>query len=248
MACRNCTSNGCQCVVVGDGIVTVTGAGDSLSPYIVVSDPCVWVQALGTVSFTSGSTPVVVKSGSGCGVATITIPAAVDVCAELNDFPLGTFDPGVTLIPSINEDGDCEVVTIDPGGLWQSYTPTFAGVTVGSGTIAGQWTRIGDTIHFIASFTFGSGSTVTGPVTVSLPIAIDAIAINNHSLFNAEIFDSAPTPAYYPATCFYASTTTVGIRATNSAGTYTLGTAITSTIPITYATGDTITVSGTYPA
>lgn len=246
MGCKNCTSNGCQCVVIGDGIVTVTGAGDLLSPYVVEIDPCTWVQDLSSGTFVSGSTPVLIDTGGGCAMATITIPSAEDVCDQLNDLELGTYTPATTLIPAING-GVCELVTINPG-LWSSYSPTFSGLTVGSGVVSGSYTRIGDTIHFTASFTFGAGSAVAGPITVTVPVTIGTAGQNNHSLFSATLFDSAPTPNYHPATCFYASTTTVGIRATNAGGTYTVGTALSSTIPITWATGDTITVSGTYPA
>lgn len=118
MACRNCTSNVCQCAVVGneEGTILVTGAGDTLNPYVVDLDLCAAIQDLGSTTFVSGSTPVVVKSGDGCAVATITIPAPVDVCEELNDFPLGTFVSEETLMVSINSEGECELVTVDTGG------------------------------------------------------------------------------------------------------------------------------------
>jgi len=52
----------------------------------------------------------------------------------------------------------------------QSYTPTWANVTVGNGTSVGNYVVIGDFVSGEAVLTFGSTTAITGNVYVTLPI------------------------------------------------------------------------------
>lgn len=61
-----------------------------------------------------------------------------------------------------------------PDGVWQNYNPALGGTGWnGSGcTTSGRWTRIGNTIHFYATVTLGSGFAVGANAVpaVSLPV------------------------------------------------------------------------------
>lgn len=58
-------------------------------------------------------------------------------------------------------------------GEVESYTPSFAaGVTVGDGTLLGQYVRINDLVVSWAYFQLGSTSAITGDVSVSVPVSI----------------------------------------------------------------------------
>ena len=47
-------------------------------------------------------------------------------------------------------------------GNWQAWTPTWAGTTVGNGTVVARYTQIGKTVHFQVLLTFGSTTTFAG--------------------------------------------------------------------------------------
>lgn len=53
---------------------------------------------------------------------------------------------------------------------WQTYTPTFSNVILGSGTRYGRYTRFGRTVLGVAGFDLASNSNVTGVLTATLPV------------------------------------------------------------------------------
>lgn len=116
---------------------------------------------------------------------------------------------------------------------WVSYAPTVASMSVGNGTLVGAYKEIGKTVYFRIFFTFGTTSAVTPGPTFSLPVA----ALNALSVVSAAFFDSSAS-TYLPGVGVTYSTTTVGPVAT--------GGPLTSTIPFTWATGDTMRLSGFY--
>lgn len=54
-------------------------------------------------------------------------------------------------------------------GPWTSAPPTWTGLTVGNGTNTGRYTQLGKSVTYETLLTLGSTSSVTGPVTMSLP-------------------------------------------------------------------------------
>ncbi|WP_145791608.1 hypothetical protein [Kitasatospora atroaurantiaca] len=58
-------------------------------------------------------------------------------------------------------------------GGWQSYTPTWGGLTaLGSSTFSGRYRVLGKTVTAVAWLSWGTGSSLgTGNITVSLPMA-----------------------------------------------------------------------------
>jgi len=60
--------------------------------------------------------------------------------------------------------------TVLGGTAWASFTPSWANVTAGTGaTNVGRWRYIDGDLEFIASLTFGTGGSVSGSVTITLP-------------------------------------------------------------------------------
>ncbi len=53
-----------------------------------------------------------------------------------------------------------------------AYTPSWGGVVEGNGTNIGRYSQVGKNVQFNAAFTFGTTSSVTGPITLTLPVAI----------------------------------------------------------------------------
>lgn len=127
-------------------------------------------------------------------------------------------------------------------GAWDSFTVTLTNVTLGNGTAVGYWKKIGRVVHYRVDVTFGSTTSVTGGITVNLP-ATGAAAPGVHT---GLIFDTSTT-TYYSATMI-SSTSAVAMRVINTAGTYGVATATSSTVPMTWATGDWFRLAGSYEA
>jgi hypothetical protein len=128
-------------------------------------------------------------------------------------------------------------------GSWKTWAPTMTGFANGNGVWDAKYTQIGKTVHFTAFFTAGSTTTFGSGLSISLPIP--ALASSTARLVTG-YFAKGTTRHTFSMTA--SSTTAVTLAALNSAGTYVQTTNITSAIPFTWATGDTIQIAGTYEA
>lgn len=129
-------------------------------------------------------------------------------------------------------------------GAFTAYTPTWGSSgtqpTIGNGTIAGQYMKIGRLVVFSARMTAGSTSTYgTGTYSWTLPVSA-AIGAGNVPSFYCSIVDASPATRY-GRYGILASATTV-IFQTEA------GAAVTPTAPMTWATSDSITIAGWYEA
>jgi hypothetical protein len=127
---------------------------------------------------------------------------------------------------------------------WTSYTPTFsaAGVpaAIGNGTITGAYKQRGKTIQGRISFTAGSTTTYgTADLTISTPAGLNPVATGVNGIGSGWIFDTS-AGAYYQCTVDNNNGNNFSMRPFTLGGTYaTIGTA-SGTVPMTFATGDTI--------
>lgn len=130
------------------------------------------------------------------------------------------------------------------GTAWQSYVPTLTNITLGNGTLACSYIQIGKTIHFKFQLTFGSTSAMGSNSTIALPVtSISYITNTPLGVVNAVVSGSN-----YAGTFGAASTTTGSLLFLNAAGTYTVGTLPTSSVPNTWGTGSLLSIMGTYEA
>lgn len=141
---------------------------------------------------------------------------------------------------------DTQVAAI--GGVWGTYSPTWGNVTVGNGTSVGYFKRIGKTTFFRAYLTWGSSTSASGGITVTIPGTM--IADYNRSGYTEQVIGLAgfldSGAAAYPGQVTFASTTTVTPRALKADATYTTQAGISSTIPFTFGSADEIWVNGIY--
>jgi hypothetical protein len=127
-------------------------------------------------------------------------------------------------------------------GVWSAYTPTIGGTgwALGNATLNGRWATVGKTVHWSVSIAWGTTTTFgTGGLTVALPTARTTAS----SAFPLTASATKTGSNIYDLWGQYSTTTTVSL--------YTLGTlgvagAVTATNPVTFASGDIVTVSGTY--
>lgn len=131
---------------------------------------------------------------------------------------------------------------INKGSAWTSYTPTLTNATLGNGTISGSYIQQGKFVAFRVKFTLGSTSTVTGSLSVSLPLAV---ATGSLQFATCLLLDSGVSA--YPGVAELSSST-AELRAVGSAGTYATQAAISGTVPFTWGNTDIAYVHGIYEA
>jgi hypothetical protein len=136
-----------------------------------------------------------------------------------------------------------------PGGAWASYTPTVTNTT--NTTATGKYMQLGKTVYFWAKITCSASPTFTAPVTITMPVT--AVAAPELSLFNGSAFDTSETRTFR-IQASASTTTTVTLAAFAESRNYTFLTNIggsgASTVPFeaSFATGDTVIISGFYEA
>ena len=134
------------------------------------------------------------------------------------------------------------------GAAWQSWTPTWTNLTVGSGTLSAKYVQIGKTVHFRIIFVYGSGSSVGSNPTFTLPVTHVSYTTPGSYLQigYGECYDVGV--ASYNTAIRLNSTTVCQLYVLNGSTTVVQPTAITSTSPFTWASGDGFAIQGTYEA
>ena len=126
---------------------------------------------------------------------------------------------------------------------WQAYTPTFTGLTVGNGTLTARYARIGKTICGYISFALGSTSSVTARIVATVPTAIKT---NSTQITNAIYEDASPANSYFGLPLILSSD--MYLDCMLASGTYVQFQVASSTVPFTWANGDSFKASFTYEA
>ena len=133
--------------------------------------------------------------------------------------------------------------------VWLSWTPTWTNITVGNGSVTARYIRLGDKVAFRIYLSFGSTTSISGDVTFSLPD--DAHSNYSTQRFgavgNATLHD-AGTSVYTGVLYIDLSTSVAHILAQDGSATYLFRSTLSSTVPFTWTTSDTIDVHGFYEA
>jgi hypothetical protein len=125
---------------------------------------------------------------------------------------------------------------------WTTWTPTYNDITIGNATVVARYVKLGKTVHFSISITFGSTTSITGgSPSFNLPVAAKSanLFLNGNGL-------DAGIANYWVAGQSDAGSTRVYWKVYNVAGTYGSPGNASSTTPFTWGTGDVYTLFGTY--
>lgn len=133
---------------------------------------------------------------------------------------------------------------VNRASTWQSYTPTLTNLTLGNGTLIGQYNRVGNTVHFYVIVVFGSTTSVVGPVLVTVPFPM-VVSTYQSSLFTGMLEDASGSPDFV---CFGFRNTLTNFQVTclGVGGTHAGYNSLAATTPFTWTTSDRITIGGTY--
>ena len=123
-------------------------------------------------------------------------------------------------------------------GAWTVVSsPTFSGLASGKYTAAVRYQLVGKTVRFSCRVDFTAASPVTGQITFTLPYGTPVGVVN-------VVAQAQSTAAVYSL---------IAVRSSNvlnlfgaGTGTYVTGVATSSTVPLTWASGHSFEISGTY--
>ena len=123
------------------------------------------------------------------------------------------------------------------GDPWTAYVPALTGWSLGNGTLTGVVREIGKEIQGTVTFTYGSTTTPSGNLRISLPVTkISGLSV----IGNAQIFDTSASTRFHRVV--FATTSTEMQFASEADA------RATSTVPMTWATGDTLIAEFRYQA
>ena len=138
-------------------------------------------------------------------------------------------------------------------GTYTAWTPTYSGFTLGNGTVTANFCRVNNFVHAYVQVVLGSTSTVTGPVFVSTPVTINNSMISSGGDGAAFVLGSATYTDEGVVTNFGWATSNTGgtffrlyVDQTNQS--YSQRVSMNTTIPFTWATGDSFRFSAYYQA
>ena len=132
-------------------------------------------------------------------------------------------------------------------GEWIDYTPTWTNLTVGNAVQDFRYIKVNKFICVVGVITLGSTSSITNTLSFTLPQTAVTYASANER-FGVGIFEDTGTDAYDAWVLAGTSTTTARLRVPVASGTYINSTAVSSTAPFTWTTGDRISVNFIYEA
>lgn len=189
------------------------------------------------------------------GTISVTLPADGETmdAADVNN-------PINTIVTAIN--GNLDSNNISAGGIipsnlttgtgsswaWQSWTPTLTNITKGNGVEVAKYTQTGKTIDFYYSLTFGTTTSIAGASSkLTLPVTASSNPAQFSTIGNTSMFDTSAGASYYGP--FILDSTTVGtFVAVKVDVTYAFGVDVSTSVPMTWATGDRLVVTGRYEA
>ena len=131
---------------------------------------------------------------------------------------------------------------------YAAWTPTFTNLTVGNGTLVGQYVQIGKMVHWYMHLTFGSTTSITGAVQVTgLPVAPVSTDASIAAIVQA-LYSDASGPKFWGSShAANNNTSRIWLSPMAVSGSYIASAGdLSSTVPFTWATSDKIFVSAIY--
>lgn len=160
------------------------------------------------------------------------LQAAFDIYVAANDAAVAAVDADVaTLMARV------------PAAASFWTTPINAGITQGSGTLTAYKYQVGSLMSCWLFFSFGAGSAITAAVDLNLPVSGIAASFIRGA---ARVLDSDTGTDYWTAV-YGISTGIARVEILEAASTYVRLNNLSSTVPMTWATSDTLALSLTYP-
>ena len=224
--------------LVKDGATAIETLGDSIDASFVDLKGGTTGQVLAKASGTDLDFSWVAQDDSNA-IQNAIVDAKGDLIgATAADTParLAVGANGTVLTADSAEATGLKWATSSGGFTYADYTPTFTNFTLGNGTISkSRYAQSGKMVHFYGVVTLGSTSSVSGSLTIALPVTAAASTLGFATGVGQMGDDGVGN---YAAVAVRASTTNLTLIAIKSDGTYALQASTSSTVPFTWTTND----------
>jgi hypothetical protein len=129
-----------------------------------------------------------------------------------------------------------------------NFTPTYVNLTVGAGTNTGRFSMQGRQVYVTYHWVFGSGAAVSTGAGITAPVNIADIyaSTGNPIIGHINVLDSGV--ANYVGTMYRGSATSASFVMQTASGTYLQDSQVTSSVPVSWGTSDSINGYFTYIA
>jgi len=128
-------------------------------------------------------------------------------------------------------------------GDWQTWTPTYSGLTVGNGTVTAKYQQIGKLVNVYFQLTWGSTTSYSQYGTFTLPVVQ---VRGNYLNGTATMIDNGAN--IYPGQMWMEGTDRAYFVAMNTGATYGTFFAVQNVAPVTWGTSDVFVASFSYEA
>jgi hypothetical protein len=128
---------------------------------------------------------------------------------------------------------------------WQTWAPGYSNLTVGNGTVTARYTQIGKLVVANYALVLGSTSTIGTSPLISIPVTA-AATFPDDNAFGVAMFRDITGSRHTGMVDI--STSDFTLYAQTATGATTTTASLTSTVPFTWATGDTLQFSASYEA
>lgn len=124
------------------------------------------------------------------------------------------------------------------GMLWNSYTPSWTNVTLNNATVSSDYVQIGSVVFYKVKLLFGSSTSFTGNVSLSLPINAATEYTDGIRSFVGEVTCLESGVADFAGLCRVDTTSTARPNVFGSSNIFMTPYAINSTQPFTWGVSD----------
>jgi hypothetical protein len=131
-------------------------------------------------------------------------------------------------------------------GEFTTFTPTFTNLSVGNGTTEAYYTRVQDLVGIFVAITFGSTTSISGAVTLTLPFNRVTNATTRLPLGTAFFLDSGTVNIIGSIFPTDASVSQIQIRSNSVSGSNIAQISLSATSPFTWTTNDVLSFSFFY--
>lgn len=131
---------------------------------------------------------------------------------------------------------------------WTSWTPSYTNLTVGNGTVTAVYKQFGNLYFVRWTFVLGSTSSISGNVVISGLPGTPHDDGSSGNMPGGSLWMNDATGSRYPGYARLSGAGSLVPHAINTSSTYATGSNLSSTVPFTWATSDSISLFHAYRA